>query len=100
MSTGSLVTMYIMHCLAVKLLTMFRWAFAARWHRPTVALAIVEVMIDVAVEMIGPVIPRSSPDKDTAREPLRAIIAIGGAPIRAALIVPIWTNGLYSNTDR
>jgi hypothetical protein len=55
-----------MHCLAVKLGTVFRWSLAARWKLAVVALAIVEMMIDVSVEMIRPVIPGARTDEDTA----------------------------------
>jgi hypothetical protein len=43
--------MFVMHGFAVKLGTMFRWTLAARWHRPLVALTIVELMIHVPIEM-------------------------------------------------
>jgi hypothetical protein len=55
-----------MHCLAVKLCAVFRWTLAARGQRPVVALAKVETMIDVSVETIRPVEPRSGPDEYTA----------------------------------
>jgi hypothetical protein len=57
---------WVMRCFAVKLCTMFRWTLAARWHRPVVSLAKVEMMIDVSVEMFRPVVPRSRPDEYTA----------------------------------
>ena len=92
--------MYIMHCLTVKLCAVFRWSRAARRHSPVVALAIVELMIDVAVEMIRPVIPRSRADEDTAAsEPLGPIIAIRSAVIRRCLVVPVWANRRFSNAD-
>ena len=55
--------MGIMHCIAVKLLTVFRWTLAARWHGPTVALAEVETMIYMSIEMVRPAIPRSRADE-------------------------------------
>jgi hypothetical protein len=57
---------WVMHCLAVKLCTVFRWTLAARGHRSVVALAKVETMIDVSIETIRPVEPRSRPDEYTA----------------------------------
>ena len=60
------MTVYVVHCLAVKLCAVFCWALAARWHWPVVAFAKVETMIDVSVEMIRPVIPRPCPDENTA----------------------------------
>ena len=62
-SARSLVAMYIMHCLAVKLGAVFGRTLAARRHWPMVALAVVEMMIYVSVEMIGPMIPRPRSDK-------------------------------------
>jgi hypothetical protein len=53
----------VMHCLAVKLCTMFGWTLAAGGDIPMVALAIVEMMIDVSVEMILSVEPRARPDE-------------------------------------
>jgi hypothetical protein len=57
------VAAWVMHCLAVKLCAVFRWMLAARGKSPAVALAKVETMIDVPIEMIRPVEPRSRPDK-------------------------------------
>src|ERR1700722_6136103 len=91
--------MYVMHCLTMKLLPVLRWALPSRGHGPVVALAIVESMIDVSVEMIRPVIPRSSPYEYAAREPLRAIVTVRGAAIRGALLVSVGTNRPRSNSD-
>jgi hypothetical protein len=55
----------VMHCLAVKLCPVFGWLLATRWKIPVIALAIVEMMIDVPVEMILSVEPRSRPDEYT-----------------------------------
>jgi hypothetical protein len=55
-----------MHCLAVKFCTVFRRTLAARWKSPMVALAVVEMVIDVSVETIRPVEPRSRADKYAA----------------------------------
>ncbi len=60
------MAMYVMHCLAVKLCAVFRCNLAACRQRPVVALAIVETMIDVSVEMIRSVVPRARPDEETA----------------------------------
>jgi hypothetical protein len=56
----------VMHCLAVKFRTVFRGTLAARRHRPVVALSIIETMIDVPIEVFGPVKPRSSPDEQAS----------------------------------
>jgi len=56
----------VMHCLAVKLCTVFRRTLAARGKSSVVALAVIEMVIDVSVETIRPVEPRSRADKYTA----------------------------------
>ena len=94
------MTVWVMHRLAMKLSTVFRRGLATGWKLAMVALAIVEMMIDVSVETIRPVIPGSGPDEDTAREPLRSIVPIRSASVRRSLIVPIRTNGRRSNADR
>ena len=63
---GSFVTVYVVHCLAVKLCAVFRWILAARGHWPVVALPKIETMINVPVEMIRAVMPRPRSDENTA----------------------------------
>ena len=53
------MAMSVMHCLTVKLCTVFRRSLAARWHGPVIALAIVQMMIHVSIEMLRPMEPRS-----------------------------------------
>ncbi len=60
------MTVYVVHCLAVKLHAVIRWTLAALRHRSAVALAIVETMIDVSVEMVRTVIPGTCSDENTA----------------------------------
>jgi hypothetical protein len=60
------MAMYVMHGVAVKFLTVFRGTLAARWQRPAIAFAKVKMMIDVSVETIRPVEPRSHADEDSA----------------------------------
>ena len=92
------MSMYVMHRLAVKLCAVFRRSRATRRHCAVVALAIVELMIDVAVEMIRPVVPRPSADEDTAAsEPLGPIIAIRSAVVRRSLVVPVGAHRRYSD---
>jgi hypothetical protein len=94
------MAMHIMHRLAVELCTAFRRTLAARRQRPAVALAIVETMIDVPIETICPVVPRPGPDENTAREPLRAIVAVRSAAIRSALVVPVRANWRHPDAHR
>ena len=63
MAARCLVATSVMHCLTVKLCTVFRGSLAAPWHGPVVALAIVEVMIHVSIEVLRPMEPRSRTDE-------------------------------------
>ena len=58
--------MCVMHCLAVKFCTVFRRMLAASGKTPMVALAVIELVIDVSIEMFRPVEPGSRADKYTA----------------------------------
>ena len=57
--------MRVMHRLAVKLCAVLCRMLAARRHRTAIALAEVEMMIDVPVEMLWPMEPRTGTDEDT-----------------------------------
>jgi len=100
MAARRLMAMRVMHGVAVKFSAVFRWMFAARREVAMVALAIVEMMIDVSVEAFRPVKPGSRTDEHTPYEPLRPIIAIRGAVIRWDFIVPVRTNRRFSNANR
>jgi hypothetical protein len=55
-----------MHRLAVKLGATRRGTIAAGGKRTMIALAIIEIVIDVAVEVISPVIPGTGTNKYAA----------------------------------
>ena len=65
-----------------------------------VSMAIVEVMIDMAVEMFWPMEPRSGSDEHAAYEPLGAVVPIGGTIVRRLLIVSVRANRGRSDIDR
>jgi hypothetical protein len=65
-SAWSLVAVGVMHCLAMKFCTVFRRMFSTSGKTPVVALAVIEAVIDVSVEMFRPMEPGSSADKYTA----------------------------------
>ncbi len=89
----------VMHCAAMECLAVLSRVFTAGWETPMIAVAIVEMMVYMPVKMLRAVEPRSSADKYSAREPLRAIVTIGCAVIRGSLIVPIGTNWRFSDAD-
>ena len=84
--------MRIMHRLSMKLSAMIPRMFPARWHRPMVPMPIVIMVINMPIEVIRPMEPRPSPNKNPACKPLRTVITIRCAIVRRYLVVPIWTN--------
>jgi len=90
----------IMHRLAMKFRAMIRWVLAACGHRPMVALAIVEMMINVSIEMSRSVIPRSCADKYAPNKPFRPVITIWSAIVRRDFIVAVGTHGRRSDAGR
>ena len=60
------MAMRVMHCLSMKLRTMFGRTVAACRHRAVVTLAVIEVMIDVTIEMLRPVVPGACTNKHAA----------------------------------
>jgi len=95
--SGRLVAMEIMHCVSMELSAVLSGMLAARGERPVVAVAIVEMMIDVPVEMFRPVEPRSRANEYAARKPLRAIVTIRRAVIRRSLVVSVRANRRLSD---
>jgi hypothetical protein len=89
--------MEIMHCISMELSAVLSGSLAARWERPVVAVAIVEMMIDVPVKAFRPVEPRSCANEYAARKPHRAVVTIRRTVIRRSLIVPVRTNRRLSD---
>jgi hypothetical protein len=79
---------------------VFHRMLSASREWPVVSMAIVQVMIDVPIKMFRPVEPGTRPDEHTAREPLRAVVAIWSAIVGRLLIVPIRTNRRHPDFDR
>jgi hypothetical protein len=99
-SPGRLMAVGIMHRLAVKFCAMFRRLLAARRHGTVITLAIVETMIDVSVEMVRTVEPRSRTDEYATAEPFRTVITIGSAVVRRSLVIAVRARRRFSDIDR
>ena len=56
----------VMHRLAMEFLPMFRRLGSARRKASVVALAVVEMMIDVSIEVVAAMKPGTSADKEAA----------------------------------
>jgi hypothetical protein len=68
-------------------------------HGSAISPTRVKVTIDVSVEVGGAMEPASGSDEDAAVEPLRAIVAIGGAAIGSEIIVAIRADGRSADAD-
>jgi hypothetical protein len=68
---------------------------------PTITLAVVEIVIDMAVKTASSAIPRPCADEYSPGKPLRPIIAVRCAVVRRHLVESVRTNGVgpkaYSN---
>lgn len=84
--------MRIVHRRSMERRALGRRTFPAPWKGPAIAFAVVEPVIDVPVEMFGPVIIRTRADENSTREPLRPVIAVGRAVIRRSLVIPVRAN--------
>ena len=62
----------------------------------TVAVIWIEAVIDVAVEVVGPVEPRSGSDENAAVEPLGPVVPVWRAVVRSDVVVAIRTNRFCS----
>jgi hypothetical protein len=73
--------------------------FAAPRQGAMVTIMGVEAIIHVAVKAVRTVEPGASAKKHASNEPIRSVVAIGGAVIRRVVEVPIGAGGLHSNAD-
>lgn len=89
MAVRGFVSMRIMHCLAVKFRSAITRVFSTSRRRTVIAVAIIQMMVDVAIEMISAVVPRACTDKHAAVEPFRTIVAIGSAGVRWRLVITV-----------
>src|ERR1039458_3733574 len=66
---------------------------AVLWQCTFVAVLWVVAIVHMAVEVFVAMKPWSGADKDTAIEPLRAVVAVGSTAIRRVVIETIRTGG-------
>jgi hypothetical protein len=83
----------IVHRLTVKLGSALGGWRASRRKRSVIAMPIIQAMIDVPIEVLRSVIPGPGAEKDSAREPLRAVIAIRSTVVRRRFVVAVWADG-------
>jgi hypothetical protein len=68
-------------------------------HRSMVSVMRIEAVVDVAIEPVGSMKPWSSPDEQSATEPIRSIVAVGSAVIRRIVEVAVRAHGRYSDAN-
>ena len=73
--------------------------FAATGICAVIAVIGMVAGIDVAVEVVMAVVPGAGADEDAAVEPLRAVVAVGRAAVRACGVVAIGANGSGADVD-
>ena len=81
--------MRVMHGLAVELRPVLRRMLAASRVSTTIAPAVIEIVIHMAVESIPPMKPRTGPDEQAARIPFRAVIAVWSAVVRGLFVISV-----------
>jgi hypothetical protein len=91
--------MDVMHGLATKCFMVFYRSLTTGGKRSTVAMAVVEMMIDVAVKTIRSMEPGTDADENPASEPFWAVIAVGRAVIGWGFVISVWANGRGADLD-
>ena len=104
-STEIGVAVTVAHFVAAEVLNMigammFIEMFAAMGIFAVPSIVTVEVIVDVSPEAFASVVPRPRPYEDSARKPLRPVIAIGRAIVGRIVKVAVWTNRGRSNLYR
>ena len=70
---------------------------AALWRRPYVTVMWIVPVIDMAIEAMPTVEPRTSPNEDATSEPIRPIVAIGSTRVRRVVEVSVRARRLDSD---
>ncbi len=94
------MAVWVVHGLAMKLRTVLSYVLSPRRQRSMVALAVVEMMVDMPIKMLGTVEPRPSANEDAAGEPFGTVVAIGSAIVRRRFVVSVRTNRRLAYANR
>jgi hypothetical protein len=92
-------TAWVMPRLPAERSTLFGRTLGAPRKRSAIALANVQIVIDVPVKALRPVIPRSGSDKHAARKPFGSVIAIRSAGIRRGFVIAVWAYRRPTDTN-
>lgn len=94
------VPVRIVHCRSVKFAALIYRMFATCRHGSVVAVAIVQSVIDMTVEVPRPVEPGAGPNEHTTREPFRTVVPIRRAVVRRNFVVTVGANRWCANFYR
>jgi hypothetical protein len=72
-----------------RMLAAYFSAIAGAGSGASVAVVGMKVVIDMAVEVSGAVKPWAGTDEDSAGEPFRAVVAVGGAAVGSGFVVAV-----------
>ncbi len=89
--------MRVMHGLTMELRAMIGRVLTAGRHRSMVPVAIIQMMIYMAIEVLRPMKPRSCTDEHSAGKPFGTVVAIGSTVVRWYFVVSIRTHGRRPN---
>jgi hypothetical protein len=77
----------------------FAGAVATIWKITMVAMLGVKVIVYVAAEVGVAMKPWAGTDEDSAREPFRAVVAVGSALVRRGFVVAVRAGRGWSDVD-
>jgi hypothetical protein len=97
MSVRRFVAVCVVHRLAVELGTVIDWARATLGRWSVITVPVIQVMVDMAIEMVWSVEPWSGAYKDAARKPFRAVVTVWCAGVWRLFIVTVWASGRSAN---
>jgi hypothetical protein len=69
------------------------------WKWTMVAVVGIEAIINVAIELVRPVKPRTRSEEDAVVEPLGPVVPVWGAIVRGDVVVAIRTTRFWSDID-
>jgi hypothetical protein len=72
---------------------------AAVRHGADVTMVRIVAVVDVAIKAVTAVKPWTGADEDSSNEPIRTVVAVGGATIGFIVEVPVRTHRRASNAD-
>jgi hypothetical protein len=78
---------------------MIERLFPALRERSTISVVRVKAVVDVTVEAMRTVKPRTGPNEDPANKPVRSVVAVGRTVIGCIVEVPIGTHRRHSDVD-